>query len=439
MTKMALIPTSMSTPRALLVGVELRRISSILTIHDSLDELEQLANTGGMSVVGRIYQKLSVPNSSTYIGTGKIAELIELIEITAADIVLFDSELSPRHQRELEKIIGDNTQILDRTALILYIFANNAKTREGGLQVELAQYEYRLPRLTRQWKHLARQAGGASGRTGSIGGVGLRGPGEKQLEVDRREITRRITKLKKELQKVRTHRSHHRKRRQNSKVSVVAMVGYTNTGKSTLLSRLSDTDILIANRLFATLDPTTRRITWPGGRSFLLTDTVGFIQKLPSTVIAAFRATLEEIVEADLLLHVIDVTHKCCVEQAHVVMKTLDDIGVSNIPMITVLNKTDLLIDMELPDEIYNSFPDALPISGISGYGISKLVASIQKYLKSSMVEMTVSLPYRNGDLISIFHKYGIAVNAMHGEESVKLSGELPISVAQKFWKYRCQ
>ena len=439
MTKMALIPTAMSTPRALLVGVELRSISSMLTIHDSLDELEQLANTGGMSVVGRIYQKLAVPNSSTYIGTGKIAELIELIEITAADIVLFDSELSPRHQRELEKIIGDNTQILDRTALILYIFANNAKTREGGLQVELAQYEYRLPRLTRQWKHLARQAGGASGRTGSIGGVGLRGPGEKQLEVDRREITRRITKLKKELQKVRTHRSHHRKRRQNSKVSVVAMVGYTNTGKSTLLSRLSDTDILIANRLFATLDPTTRRITWPGGRSFLLTDTVGFIQKLPSTVIAAFRATLEEIVEADLLLHVIDVTHKCCVEQAHVVMKTLDDIGVSNIPVITVLNKTDLLIDMELPDKIYNSFPDALPISGISGYGISKLVASIQKYLKSSMVEMTVSLPYRNGDLISIFHKYGIAVNAMHGEESVKLSGELPISVAQKFWKYRCQ
>ena len=439
MTKMALIPTSMSTQRALLVGVELRSISSMLTIHDSLDELEQLANTGGMSVVGRIYQKLAVPNSSTYIGTGKIAELIELIEITAADIVLFDSELSPRHQRELEKIIGDSTQILDRTALILYIFANNAKTREGGLQVELAQYEYRLPRLTRQWKHLARQAGGASGRTGSIGGVGLRGPGEKQLEVDRREITRRITKLKKELQKVRTHRSHHRKRRQNSKVSVVAMVGYTNTGKSTLLSRLSDTDILIANRLFATLDPTTRRITWPGGRSFLLTDTVGFIQKLPSTVIAAFRATLEEIVEADLLLHVIDVTHKCCVEQAHVVMKTLDDIGVSNIPIITVLNKTDLLIDMELPDKIHNSFPDALPISGISGYGIPKLVDSIQKYLRASTVEMTVSLPYRNGDLISIFHKYGIAVNAMHGEESVKLSGELPVSVAPKFWKYRCQ
>ena len=439
MTKMALIPTAMSTPRALLVGVELRSISSMLTIHDSLDELEQLANTGGMSVVGRIYQKLSVPNSATYIGTGKIAELIDLIATTAADIVLFDSELSPRHQRELERIVGDNTQILDRTALILYIFANNANTREGGLQVELAQYEYRLPRLTRQWKHLARQAGGASGRTGSIGGVGLRGPGEKQLEVDRREITRRITKLKKELKKVRTHRSHHRKRRQNSKVSVVAMVGYTNTGKSTLLSRLSDTDILIANRLFATLDPTTRRITWPGGRSFLLTDTVGFIQKLPSTVIAAFRATLEEIVEADLLLHVIDVTHKCCVEQAHVVMKTLDDIGVSNIPVITVLNKTDLLIDMELPDKIYNSFPDALPISGISGYGIPKLVASIQKYLRASTVEMTVSLPYRNGDLISIFHKYGIAVNAMHGEESVKLSGELPASIAQKFWKYRCQ
>ena len=439
MTKMALIPTSVLIPRVLLVGVELRSASSILTIHDTLDELEQLANSAGMSVVGRIYQKLTVPNSSTYIGAGKITELIDLIETTAADMVLFDSELSPRHQRELEKIVGDNTQVLDRTALILHIFASNANTREGGLQVELAQYEYRLPRLTRQWKHLARQAGGASGRTGSIGGVGLRGPGEKQLEVDRREITRRITKLKKELQKVRTHRSHHRKRRKTSKVPVVSMVGYTNTGKSTLLSRLSDTNILTADRLFSTLDPTIRKIAWPGGRSFLLTDTVGFIQKLPSTVIAAFRATLEEIVEADLLLHVIDVTHRCCIEQAHVVMSTLDDIGVSSIPIITVLNKIDLLIDMKLPDKIYKEFPDALPISGISGYGIAQLVASIQRHLSASLVEMTVSLPYRNGNLISIFHQYGTAVNAMHGEESVKLSGALPMSIARKFWDYRCQ
>ena len=438
MTKMAL-PTADPTQRVLLIGVVLRGTTSMLTIDDSLDELEQLANTAGMSVVGRMHQKLSIPNPSTYIGSGKIADLIDLIETTAADAVVFDSELSPRNQKELEKLIGDNIQILDRTALILYIFASNANTREGGLQVELAQYEYRLPRLTRQWKHLARQAGGASGRTGSIGGVGLRGPGEKQLEVDRREITRRITKLKKELQKVRKHRSHHRKRRQSSKVSVVAMVGYTNTGKSTLLSRLSGTDILIANRLFATLDPTTRRIDWPSGCSFLLTDTVGFIQKLPSTVIAAFRATLEEIVEADLLLHIIDVTHRCCIDQAHVVMQTLDEIGVPKIPIITVLNKTDMLNDMKIPDTLINEFPDGIPISGMSGHGIDKLVSAIQNHLSASMVEVTVSLPYINGDLISMFHQYGIDVDAQHGEESVTLSGELPVSVARRFSRYRCR
>jgi GTP-binding protein HflX len=436
MTKMS-IPTSIPTQRVLLIGVELRGTTSMLMITDSLDELEQLANTAGMSVVGRMYQKLSVPNPSTYIGSGKIAELIDLVDTTAADVVVFDSELSPRNQRELEKLLGDNTQIIDRTALILDIFASNANTREGGLQVELAQYEYRLPRLTRQWKHLARQAGGASGRTGSIGGVGLRGPGEKQLEVDRREITRRITKLKNELQKVRKHRSHHRKRRQISKVPVVAMVGYTNTGKSTLLKRLSDTDILIANRLFATLDPTTRRIKWSGGRSFLLTDTVGFIQKLPSTVIAAFRATLEEIVEADLLLHIVDVTHKCSIDQSHVVMQTLEEIGVPSIPIITVLNKIDMLNDMKISDELVNEFPDGIPISGMSGHGVDKLVVAIQNHLSASMIEVTVNLPYIKGDLISMFYQYGIAVHAEHGEEYVTLSGELPVSVARKFWRYR--
>ncbi len=438
MTKMT-IPTLTPTQRVLLIGVELRGTTSMLMINDSLDELEQLTNTAGMSVVGRMYQKLRVPNPSTYIGSGKITELIDLVDTTAADVVVFDSELSPRNQRELEKLLGDNTQIIDRTALILDIFASNANTREGGLQVELAQYEYRLPRLTRQWKHLARQAGGASGRTGSIGGVGLRGPGEKQLEVDRREITRRITKLKNELQKIRKHRAHHRKRRQISKVPVVAMVGYTNTGKSTLLSRLSDTDILIANRLFATLDPTTRRIKWSGGPSFLLTDTVGFIQKLPSTVIAAFRATLEEIIEADLLLHIVDVTHKCSIDQGRVVMQTLEEIGVPNIPIITVLNKIDMLNNMKISDELVNAFPDGIPISGMSGCGIDKLVAAIQNHLSASMIEVTVSLPYVNGNLISIFHQYGVAIHAEHGEESVTLSGELPVSVAQKFWRYRSQ
>src|SRR5690606_11732096 len=219
-------------------------------------------------------------------------------------VVIFDDELSPRHQRELEKRFGEKVKILDRSALILDIFAQHAHTREGALQVELAQYEYRLPRLTRQWTHLARQAGGGSAR-GGTGGVGLRGPGETQLEVDRREIGRKITKLRQELEEVRAHRGRYRAQRSCAQIPVVSLVGYTNAGKSTLFSAMTGSDVYVADQLFGTLDPTTRRIDLPSGRQVLLTDTVGFIQKLPTTLIAAFRATLEEVLEADIILHVV--------------------------------------------------------------------------------------------------------------------------------------
>ena len=227
-------------------------------------------------------------------------------------MIIFDNELSPRHQRELESAMGESIRVLDRTALILDIFAQHAETSEGRLQVELAQYEYRLPRLTRAWTHLARQAGGGGGRAGGVGGVGLRGPGETQLEVDRRLITTRIEYLKGELEKVRAHRMRYRERRKKTKVPVVALVGYTNAGKSTLLNKLSKSDVYVADQLFATLDPTTRRVDLAGGQSVLFTDTVGFIQKLPTELVAAFRATLEEITEADVLLHVVDITHPQC-------------------------------------------------------------------------------------------------------------------------------
>ena len=239
-------------------------------------------------------------------------------------MVIFDNELSPRHQRELEAAFGDDLRVIDRTALILDIFAQHAQTSEGSLQVELAQYEYRLPRLTRAWTHLARQAGGGGGRAGGVGGVGLRGPGETQLEVDRRLISNRIEFLKNELEKVRAHRTRHRERRKKTRIPVIALVGYTNAGKSTLLNRLAKADVYVADQLFATLDPTTRRVDLPGGQTVLFTDTVGFIQKLPTELVAAFRATLEEIADADVLLHVVDITHVNASAQARSVQEDID-------------------------------------------------------------------------------------------------------------------
>lgn len=259
-------------------------------------------------------------------------------------MVIFDDELSPSQQRNLENAFGDNIRVLDRTALILDIFAQHAHTREGALQVELAQYEYRLPRLTRRWQDLAQQAGGSFGR-GGISGVGLRGPGEKQLEIDRRRIRERIARLKEELETVRAHRQRYRERRRRAQVPVVVLVGYTNAGKSTLLNAVSGSNVLVADQLFATLDPTTRRVKLPEGGIALFTDTVGFIQKLPHQLVAAFRATLEEINEADLILHVLDITHPNALQQARVVIQTLREIGVGDIPMITALNKIDRLPD----------------------------------------------------------------------------------------------
>ena len=273
------IPTTSPAERAFLVGVEFRSEKPLISLEDSLSVLALLAQTVNLEIVGEATQKLDVPNASTLIGKGKMEEIALLAEESMADIIIFDTELSPRHQRELEEFFGAKLRVIDRTALILDIFAQHAHTSEGILQVSLAQYEYRLPRLTRAWTHLARQAGGGGGRAGSVGGVGLRGPGETQLEVDRREIRKRISVMKKELEKVRAHRQRYRSQRKRSRIPLISLVGYTNAGKSTLLNQLTRSEVLVADQLFATLDPTTRRVELPGGHQGLLTDTVGFIQR----------------------------------------------------------------------------------------------------------------------------------------------------------------
>ncbi len=436
MTKKMPEPTARPVERAFLVGVEIRSEEQLLSLEDSLSELALLADTAGLDVVGQLSQRKSAPNPKTFVGSGKVEEIKALAGEVNADVIVFDNELSPRHLREFEKIFDNQARIIDRTALILDIFALHAGTREGALQVELAQYEYLLPRLTRAWTHLARQAGGGGGRSGAVGGVGLRGPGETQLEVDRREIRRRIGQLKKEIEKVRVHRQQYRSRRKRSRIPVVALVGYTNAGKSTLLNRLADAGVYVADQLFATLDPTTRRIELPGGQLALVTDTVGFIQKLPTELIAAFRATLEEIAEADLLLHLIDVTHQSASEHSEAVLQTLHDIDADHIPILTVLNKIDLLPDPKSALEMSSEFSSSVAISALKGYGISELLDAVNQQLFETYTPLTVRLPYNEGGLLALFHDQGKIerIEQEHGGTLIK--GRVPGRLVARYQEF---
>jgi len=436
MTKKMPEPTARPVERAFLVGVEIRSEEQLLSLEDSLSELALLADTAGLDVVGQLSQRKSAPNPKTFVGSGKVEEIKALAGEVNADVIVFDNELSPRHLREFEKIFDNQARIIDRTALILDIFALHAGTREGALQVELAQYEYLLPRLTRAWTHLARQAGGGGGRSGSVGGVGLRGPGETQLEVDRRDIRRRIGQLKKEIEKVRVHRQQYRSRRKRSRIPVVALVGYTNAGKSTLLNKLADADVYVADQLFATLDPTTRRIELPGGQLALVTDTVGFIQKLPTELIAAFRATLEEIAEADLLLHLIDVTHQSASEHSEAVLQTLHDIDADHIPILTVLNKIDLLPDPKSALEMSSEFSSSVAISALKGYGISELLDAVNQQLFETYTPLTVRLPYNEGGLLALFHDQGKIerIEQEHGGTLIK--GRVPGRLVARYQEF---
>lgn len=429
------IPQSTTRPRerAFLVGAEIHGQKQNLSLEDSLAELALLADTAGVEVVGELSQKLQRPNVETYIGPGKVQELKALAEETLSEVVIFDDELSPRHQRELEKALAPNIRVLDRTALILDIFAQHAHTSEGMLQVELAQYEYNLPRLTRAWTHLERQAGGGGGAAGSAGGVGLRGPGETQLEVDKRAIRKRISHIKKELEKVEAHRMRYRAQRKRSRIPTVALVGYTNAGKSTLINRIAKAEVYVANQLFATLDPTTRRVELPGNDLALVTDTVGFIQKLPTALVAAFHATLEEISQADLLLHVVDISHPNALNQYQAVQETLKEIDADHIPMITALNKVDQLQRPEMARETLKDFPKSIAISAIQGTGIPDLLHLIREELYESYTPINVRLPYQQGALISLFHELGQVDVVEHHRGGVRIQGRIPGRLLAQF------
>lgn len=420
--------------RAFLVGTELKDGRPLLSVDESLQELARLADTAGIVVVGKTTQRFDRPNSATYIGAGKVEDIKAQIRELGADVVVFDDELQPRHQRELEKAFGEEVMVVDRTALILDIFALHANTREGQLQVELAQLEYRVPRLTRLWTHLARQAGGRAG--GGRGGVGLRGPGETQLETDRREIGRRIATIKRQLEGVRARRGRHRSKRQQTELQVVSIVGYTNAGKSTLLNQISGADVFSADMLFATLDPTTRKVTMPGGREVLFTDTVGFIQKLPTQIIAAFRATLEEIAEADLLLHIVDVSHPNAAAQIEAVEDTLANLEVDHLPRVTALNKIDLISDDEDCLQRLHVQGPAVMISATEGKGIDELLVTIEAAMVRYLTRLHVLLPYQRGDLLSLFHERGQVDSEEHGVEGIHVFGRIPARLLPYFEPY---
>jgi GTP-binding protein HflX len=406
--------------RVVVVGVQLDERNG----HDtdsSLDELESLVASAGGEVVGRLAQKRHRPDPATFIGKGKVAEVTEEVKLTKADTVVFDEELAPAQLRNLEEAIAG--KVIDRTILILDIFAQRARTSEGKKQVELAQLTYGLPRL-RGWGEALSRIGGASGGGGRGGGggrapIGTRGPGETQLEVDRRRIQRRINKLKKELEELSKRRARSRRQREQS-VPTVSLVGYTNAGKSTLLNHLTDAGVLVEDRLFSTLDPTARRLRLPNRSPIVMTDTVGFIRKLPHGLVEAFQSTLEEVALADLLVHIVDASRPDHDVDVAAVDEVLGEIGATEVPRLLVFNKLDAVDDAER-ERLASRYPDAMAISAVTGEGVTVLLEEIAERLERRTVEVDALIPYSEGTLIARLHDEGRVVETRHEDDGVHL------------------
>ncbi|CAM9854728.1 unnamed protein product [Scytosiphon promiscuus] len=408
------------------------------TIEESMAELSELAGTAGLEVAGSTYQRVVEPNPRTYIGTGKVKEIKAAMNQLNVCTVIFDDELSPGQQRSLEVEFGGEAagiKVLDRTALILDIFAQHAKTREGQLQVDLALHMYRLPRLTKLWTHLERQQGG----------VGLRGPGERQLEVDRRLLKDKIIALKKELGGVRRHRDFQRRSRKKLGLPVVALVGYTNAGKSTLLNTLTRAGVMAENMLFATLDPTTRKVKLSGLKvhpEVMLTDTVGFIQKLPTNLVAAFRATLEEVVEADVIVHIVDVSSPSREKQESAVTHVLDDMKVSEKPRLTLWNKLDLLPEEEQEQIRVNAEERGeltVTASAKTGLGLDDFVTCLEEAICALLFKVEAVVPYSRGDLLSRVHELGACDTEKHTDAGTLIQARVPAELLNRLEPYLTQ
>jgi GTP-binding protein HflX len=419
----ALIETrNTRTERVFLVGIELKSGNSRES-RESLEELAELAATAGGKVVGEGVQKLETPNAATFIGKGKAEEFAAWCKENNIDTVIFDDELSPAQSRNLEKVF--NCKVLDRTALILDIFAQRARTREGKLQIELAQLQHLLPRLTRFWGHLSRQSGG----------IGMRGgEGETQLEADRRKVQERIEKITRDLQNVRRHRSIQRGARQRNNWPLASIVGYTNAGKSTLLNKLTGAQVLAVDKLFATLDPTTRRLRLPSNQNVLLTDTVGFIRKLPHGLVESFKATLEEVVKADLLLHVVDVSHPQAEEQIESVDAVLKEIGAEGKPTLMVFNKTDRLNGSR---EILNRFlvrhPNGVAISAENGEGVPALLSELGSQIRPLREFVELSVPHEKAGVIARLHQVAQVIERRYNGKTARFKARIPPQYHREF------
>jgi len=421
----ALVSTSNTrTARVFLVGVELKSRTAA-NVRESLDELEELAETAGAQIICEGIQKMAVPVAATYIGPGKAQEFAAQARANDVDTIIFDDELSPAQTRNLEKIFG--CKIMDRTALILEIFGQRARTREGKLQIEHAQLKYLLPRLTRYWSHLSRQRGS----TGSIGGEG-----ESQLEADRRKLSERIEKIESELEKVRSQRETQRAGRQRSEWPLASIVGYTNAGKSTLLNALTGAKVLAEDKLFATLDPTTRRLRLPTNQNVLLTDTVGFIKKLPHGLVEAFKATLEEVVQADLLLHVVDISHPQAEEQIDAVNTVLMEIGAAEKPVLMVFNKIDQLDGRGTLHRLREKFSNAVAISAKTGEGITPLLAELGTQLRPVREFLDLRVPQEKAAVIARIHAVGQVVESRYSGKNARFKVRIPPHLHAEFAAY---
>jgi GTPase len=412
-----------SRERALLAALRLpgRRRPDV---DESLDELERLAASAGAEVVGRVTQDRRAPSPSLYFGKGKVEEMRGWTHREGADLVISDDPLSPIQERNLGGSLG--LKVIDRTALILDIFAQRARTMEGKLQVELAQLSYLLPRLVGQWKHLERLGGG----------IGTRGPGETQLESDRRLIRERIQKIRQALKRVRVHRRLQRDRRQVSGVPVVALVGYTNAGKTTLLNRLTGSALTAADRLFSTLDPAARLVSVPGHAPFILTDTVGFIRKLPHQVVAAFKATLEELAEADVLVHVVDASHPALDEQVAAVDALLAELELPHRPVVVALNKADRFEEGEIPRALVDRL-DGVPISAATGQGLGHLLDRIANALRPRVERLALRIPYSDGRALALCYERGRVIGRSHEPDGIRLEVEIAVRHLGRLETYR--